>query len=212
LPAAAALDGAHVAFRRLDDPIDDGELSPGERALASSAKGEPRRREILSGRAAAHAALAAAGVYPLPEVLTSPERRPLLVPPCGFWLSLAHDGDLAVAACSRAAVGVDVVPFARRAQIGRTVRSALEARAATMDPMIRDPRFPPALLLWTGWEALGKQSGEGVFCGMEARLHSEPDENGAIAVVGERRLRWWRHGAHLVCLATVVPRDPTGKA
>jgi 4'-phosphopantetheinyl transferase N-terminal domain len=199
------LDGANVAFRRLDALIDNGELSPGERTFAAAAGSEPRRREIMAGRAAAHAALRAAGVSPLPEVLTSTDRRPLLRPPCGWHLSIAHDGELAVAACARTAVGVDVVPLARQAQIERAVRSALDSRSAGMDSMSEIGLYGRALLLWSGWEALGKQSGEGVFQGMRASIHPVWNERGAMTIVDGRCLRWWWHGTHLVCLATTAP-------
>jgi 4'-phosphopantetheinyl transferase EntD len=199
------LNGANVAFRRLDDLLDDEELSPRERALAAGAESEWRRREIMAGRAAAHAALRAAGVFPLPEVLTSTDRRPLLLPPCGWHLSLAHDGELAVAACARTAVGVDIVPLARRAQIERAVRSALDSGATGTGSMAELVPYPRALLLWSAWEALGKQSGEGVFQGMQASIHAVLDEQGAATIIDGRCLRWWWNGTHLVCLATVAP-------
>jgi 4'-phosphopantetheinyl transferase EntD len=194
-------DGAYVAFCPLGDPADGADLSPRELALVAAATSESRRREIRAGRRAAHAALKAAGVSALPEVLTSTAGRPSLDPPAGWFVSLAHDGGLAVAACARRPVGIDVVPFSRRPQVERVVRASLQTGTA-IDLPIFDTPWPPALVLWSAWEAIGKQGGGGVFEAMRASIRPEMSGDTAAAVVATCHLRWWTHGEHLFCLAT----------
>jgi 4'-phosphopantetheinyl transferase EntD len=194
-------DGAHVAVCPLDEGTTDAALSPRERELLRAASTEGRKREIRAGRLAAHAALRASGLSPPPEVLTADDLAPSLDPPSGCFLSLAHDGALAVAACARRTVGVDVVPLSRRPQIERVVRASLDSRGA---PGLVDASFwPPELMLWTAWEALAKRTGEGVFGAMRhARLRAEADGPTATACLAESRLRWWGQAEHLFCLAT----------
>src|SRR5271167_1397005 len=115
---------------------------------------------------------ASASSSPQPDVLVSSALRPLLDPPTGWFLSLAHDGGLAVAACARRAVGVDVVPFSRRQQVERTVRAALESRAASGLVAEATP-WSSALVLWSAWEAIGKRTGEGVLGAMHERIRPE---------------------------------------
>jgi len=109
-------DGATVAIRRLDDAENDRELSQGEHALVLAALSESRRKELRAGRAAAHEAFRAAGAPSLPEVLKADDERPKLAGSRGWYLSLAHDGDFAVAACDTHPIGVDFVPFRRAPQ------------------------------------------------------------------------------------------------
>jgi 4'-phosphopantetheinyl transferase EntD len=194
-------DGAYLAFCPLGDPAYDADLSPRELALVAAATTESRRQELRAGRRAAHAALKAAGVSALPEVLTSAARRPSLDPPAGWFVSLAHDGGLAVAACARRSVGIDVVPFCRRQQVERVVRATLE-NGTGIGLLTVDTPWPSALVLWSAWEALGKQTGGGVFEAMRASIRPEMKDDTATAAVARCHLRWWSHGEHLFCLAT----------
>lgn len=95
------LDGARVP---------DGVEVPFPAELVAVAAAVPvRRRAFVLGRLAAHAALRQAGA-PLMPVLAGPDRAPCW--PDGFVGSIAHTGDVAVAAAARAAdvaaVGIDV--------------------------------------------------------------------------------------------------------
>lgn len=198
-------DGVHVAVRRLDDPSNSTQLSPLEGALASATVSERRRREIQAGRAAAHAALSAAGVDPAPDVLSCTGAGPLLVPQNGRYLSIAHDGGLAVAACATYPVGIDFVSFRRRPQVDRVVWSAIHqgyAKSLRGQSAI----WPSSLLLWTAWEALGKRRGDGVWGGAMSESISIVEEGEPlISIGGTGHLRWWGDGEGLFCLSTLRP-------
>jgi 4'-phosphopantetheinyl transferase EntD len=196
--------GATVATRRLDDLANGDDLSRGEQALVSAARSELRRKELAAGRAAAHEALRAAGSPSPHRVLKDSDQRPRLAGSRGWFLSLAHDGDLAVAACDTHPIGVDVAPFLRRAQLERVVGSAIDAQLAR--PLGGEAVWPPSLLLWTAWEALGKQRGVGVLGeAMEAQLEVQMTGDCAVATWGHSRLRWWTDEENLFCLATMIP-------
>jgi phosphopantetheinyl transferase len=198
------LDGATVALRRLDDIANGSDLSEGEQALVVAAKSPSRRQELRAGRAAAHAAFRAAGALPPQEVLKSLDGRPMMARSRGWYLSLAHDGDLAVAACDTLPVGVDLAPFRREAQLERVVRSAIGAELAR--PLEGHVTWPVPLVLWTAWEAFGKQRGVGVLGeAMRGRIHVGMDGESATAVLGQSRLRWWTDDENVFCLATTLP-------
>jgi hypothetical protein len=197
------LDGATVAIRRLDDIANDSDLSEGEQVLVAAAQRPSRRQELRAGRAAAHAAFRAAGVLPRQEVLQSVDGRPMLALSRGWHLSLAHDGAVAVAACDTHPLGVDLAPFCRAAQLERVVRSAIGAEFAK--PLEGHVVWPVPLVLWTGWEALGKQRGVGVLGNaMRGALRLRMVGESAIAILGQSRLRWWTDEENLFCLATTL--------
>lgn len=93
-------------------PIDDTDSPYPEEREAVAGAGERRRREFLTGRACAHAALAALGRDAGP-VAVGPDRRPVWPP--GVVGSIAHAGAWAGAVVARAedvrAVGFDLEPL-----------------------------------------------------------------------------------------------------
>jgi len=204
IPQLLRFDGAIVATRRLDDPTNGDDLSRGERALVSAAKEESRRQEIRAGRAAAHEALRAAGSPWPEEVLKAPDERPSIGGSQGWYVSLAHDGQLAVAACATHPIGVDLAPFHRLAQLDRVVRSSIGAGLGR--PLGVEAAWPASLLLWTAWEALAKQRGVGVLGeAMQAAICPRMAGDHALATLGQNQLRWWNDEENLFCLATTRP-------
>jgi 4'-phosphopantetheinyl transferase EntD len=180
-------------------------LGPGERTLVTSAGSEHRRRELVGGRLAGIDALGASSVA-RPQILMNSEGRPVLEPPDGRHISIAHDAGVAVAAVGDAPVGVDVIPLARQPQARRVVDEHIsKARGVPLDGHHRP--WPQALMLWTAWEALGKQSGHGVLGGASLEhLSPAPGPDGtALAAAGSRLVRWWVEGEALLCLATRRP-------
>lgn len=199
--------GATVSFRRLDDPGNQADLSAAEFALARGAGSERRAQELAAGRAAARAAFRGAGVWPLPEVRKGSDQRPQVHPPNGWQVSLSHDGGLAVAACAREAVGVDVVHLGRADQLARALQSANAPDPAGLGLTIVAGVLPwPApVVCWSGWEALAKRVGVGLGGVEQVSLDVAVRGGVATGFVGPVHLRWWGVGAHVCCLATVVP-------
>ncbi|MHB8418421.1 MAG: 4'-phosphopantetheinyl transferase family protein [Myxococcales bacterium] len=188
--------GTAVALHRLRDAVADEELSAGELALARAARSERRRQELRAGRAAAHAALRAAGRRRRSEVLCSEEGLPRLIDARGWRVSICHAGDWAAATSARAPVGIDLEPLSRLRQVARVVEGWGGGPIA--DP---DLPLPLPLLRWTAWEALGKLSGRGVLAGAKRPIRPRLTAAGLIAQSEGARLRWWTFDAHLLCLA-----------
>jgi len=187
------------------------ELSRAELNLVSTGATPRRRGELSAGRKAAALAFDALAVGGRPSVLSDDAGRPRLVPPGEWHVSLAHDGLLAAAAVARAPIGIDLIDLRRLAQLTRVVRDRIVTERAV--GLVGDFAAHPApLLLWSAWEALGKQTGGGVLSGpMQALIEPRVDEEGqATASVGNSRLQWWLDDHHFFCLATT--RDESGPA
>jgi phosphopantetheinyl transferase len=120
-------------------------------------------------------------------------------------VSLAHDEGLAVAACARAPVGIDVVYLGRASQLTRVVRSVLEEHPDRAPSIAGVLPWPAAVVAWTAWEALGKLSGVGVLgLSLTDGLEVNVAEGGAVGAAGGSRLRWWAEGQHVFCLAVTA--------
>lgn len=196
-------DDAVVALVALEGANDASRLAPGEQALVDAARTPQRRLEVIAGRQAARKAFENAGLARAPAVLRAPDGTPKLEPPLeGWFVSIAHDGDWAVAAVSRARVGVDVLPVSRFESAKRVVSQRLKSdRAKALMPH-PDARWPDAALLWTAWEALGKHDGRGVFPAMKLEITLQTDGAELSGQAGSERLRWWEASGALFCLAT----------
>lgn len=196
-------DDAVVALVAMDEAHDASVLEPGEKALVDAARTPERRSEVLAGRLAARKAFESAGLTRPPAVLRAPNGTPLLEPPMeGWFVSIAHDGDWAVAAVSRAPVGVDILPTSRFESAQRVVSERLKSeRARALEPH-PPARWPDAALLWTAWEALGKRDGRGVFPAMKLEIALDARGEDLSGHTGLERVRWWEASGALFCLAT----------
>lgn len=190
-----------IAAVPLAAPVDDHALTPAERGLCDAAASDERRRELRAGRAAFHLALSACTTRPA-SLLHDAAGRPRLEPPSDWFVSIAHDGDWALAAVSNAAVGIDLVPLSRADRVRHVVSQRLATHRARPLAAGSEQPFDEALLLWTAWEALGKRSGGGVLAGpMRRSLKVERSVEGATSIDGDDRLRWWLHEGHVLCVA-----------
>lgn len=196
-------DGAVVALVSMQEEHDASVLAAGEKALVDAAQTPRRRMELLAGRLAARKAFDGAGLSPPPAVLRTSEGIPCLAPPlAGWFVSIAHDGDCAVAAVSRTPIGVDVLPVLRRASVERVVAHRLQTdRARALLPHPPAP-WPDSMLTWTAWEALGKLGGGGVFSAMNLEIAVEAGSNELFGRAENAKIRWWESSGVLFCLAT----------
>lgn len=196
--------GAALVVRSLAAPVTDRELSPAEQKLVQAARAEHRRKELQAGRAAAHAALRAVGIRSRVEVLQSASGRPHLSSNAAAWqLSICHGGGLAAAIVGQSAVGIDVEPLSRQAQVARVVAGWGQRMGNRHEP---DPvlPLPLALLQWTAWEALGKVTGRGVLAGAKLLIRPELTPAGLTAKLRGRHLRWWTVQDHVLCAAVAT--------
>jgi phosphopantetheinyl transferase len=119
------------------------------------------------------------GVESDSPVLSDTRGAPVPSAPIGWHVSLAHDGDIFVAAASRHPVGIDVVDDARLEQVHRVVRRAFDTDRAPRPALPSDTMSRLGLTLeaacWTAWEALGKETG----LGLSTQLVRWPWETGA---------------------------------
>lgn len=205
------LDDAIVVVRPLGEVPDDA-LTPAERGLADGAGSDPRRRELRAGRAAAKAALLAADASFVSRSVVADDRgRPVLDPPAGDAISLAHDGGSVAAAYALAPVGIDLFSLDRLAQAERVVTARLARDAPPFTGAAGLP-WPAPALLWTAWEAAGKRSGDGVLSRVIGRTWTiRRFETLWGATAGDTRVRWFEERGCLVCLATALP-GPDGGA
>lgn len=180
-------------------------IAPAEQRLVEGAPSALRARELRAGRAAARVVLSALGGEP-PAVLADPEGRPRLEPgdPARH-VSIAHDAGWVVAAAAREPVGVDALALDRAEQAERVVRRRIEKGARPLETDA--PLWPASMLLWTGWEALGKRTGGGVLSGvMSLPIAPRVEGEWLVAEVEDVRLRWFELRGLLVCVATCARR------
>jgi phosphopantetheinyl transferase len=195
--------GAKLAVRLLEAPIGEHELSAKELSLVDAARAEHRRQQLRAGRAIAHAVARAAGLRSRVEVLQSESGRPRLSGAAAGWrLSLSHGGALAAAIIGHSAVGIDVEPLSREAQVTRVVAGWGRRRGRQRVPTPSLP-LPLALLQWTAWEAMGKLTGKGVLAGAKATIRPELGTDGLTAQARGRHLRWWLVQGHVLCAAVI---------
>ena len=200
---------AAVALHPIAPDLDPTPLDPGERALVDAARSPHRAQELLGGRLAARAAFLAAGVSRPPAVLREPDGRPRLEPPgTGWFVSIAHDGELAAAAVSHVPVGLDLLLVSRFERAQAVVDQRVETKRAVPLPPHPELPWPDAALCWTAWEALGKHDGGGVFPAMERAIALHPRADGLHGEAGGVRLRWWQSNEALLCLATGYGDSP----
>lgn len=196
-------DDAVVALVAMDEAHDASILQPEEQALVDTARTPKRRSEVLAGRLAARTAFENAGLTRPPAVLRAADGTPQLEPTTeGWFVSIAHDGDWAVAAVSRASVGVDVLPTSRFESAERVVSERLKTNRAKALMPHAPASWPDTALSWTAWEALGKHDGRGVFPAMNLEITIESGPEGLTGRAGNVRLRWWEASGALFCLAT----------
>jgi phosphopantetheinyl transferase len=188
---------ARVAFGEAPVPED-----AVERAFVEGAWSEERRHELTAGRAAARRAFEAAGCAPAPRVGADGAGRPV-ADMAGWHVSIAHDGRVAFAAVAARPVGIDAIALDRTGDVVRVVTARISSGRAKPLVGAAPLGFERAMLLWSAWEALGKRTGGGILSGpMRLDIATVPVDDGAVACVGEARLRWFVDQEHLVCLAT----------
>lgn len=202
---AVAFTDAVVVVLPPSSALDASALAPSERALVDAAR-EPRRaRELLAGRIAARQAFLQSGVEHPPAVLRAYDGRPRLAPATdGWFVSLAHDGELVVAAVARQPVGVDVLLATRFASAERVVSQRLATGRARPLPPHPPAPWPDAALCWTAWEALGKHDGRGVLPAMQRPLSLQVGDDRVEGRSDGLRLRWWSQADALLCLVTAA--------